>query len=291
MISRIVQHINATTVLAFIALIFATTGGALAVNDHGGAAGKAASATSLAGSRAIAPAASSSKAKSKSKVGPRGPRGPAGPAGPAGAVGKNGANGAAGPQGEKGSAGTTGTNGTNGGAGESVTVSTPSSNECNGEGGAKVSNTSGSATACNGKTGYTNTLPKDKTETGVWTVAANSIGYVFVPISFPIPLAAGTAGSAVITNVHFLGLGETAKAGEGCGSGTVEKPEAEPGNLCVYTSEASPAILPSNVSISDPALPSRKEGAGATGANLKIFVEELSGGVALGEGTWAVSAE
>jgi hypothetical protein len=91
-------------------------------------------------------------------------------------------------------------------------------------------------------------------------------------------------------NVHFFVVGEAAKAGEGCGEGTAEKPEAEPGNLCVFTSEASPEIEPGTVHISDTGLPNRKEGAGTTGANLRYNVKEAPGGLALGEGTWAVTA-
>ena len=286
MISRIIQHINATTVLAFIALIFATTGGALAVNDHGGAGTKAASATPSVGNSATAPVAITSKAKSKAKIKSKvGPRGPAGAAGAAGAAGKNGTNGASGSQGEKGPAGTNGTSGTNG---ESVTVSTPSGSECKGEGGAKVSNASGSATACNGKTGYTPTLPAGQTETGTWSLAVTSKGYVAIPLSFSIPLAPGTPGEPVIENVHYFEAGATA-SGHGCGKGTAEKPEAEPGNLCVYTGEAEPGIiLPENVHLTDPA--NGKEGAGSAGANLKIYIEEAPGGLAHGGGTWAVSA-
>jgi hypothetical protein len=267
MISRILQHINATTVLAFIALIFATTGGALAVGDHGGSSTKAASATSSAGSRALAPVARSSKAKSKGKVGPRGPAGPRGAAGPAGPAGPTGPTGPSGAKGETGATGVTGATGPQGPKGEI------------GEKGAT------------GTTGYTETLPAGKTETGVWTLAVTSKGWVAIPLSFPIPLPPGTPGNPVIEHVHYLEEGATASAGHGCGKGTAEKPEAEPGNLCIYTGEAEPGIiLPENVHINDPALTGGKEGAGATGANLKIYIEEAPGGLANAVGTWAVSA-
>ncbi len=290
MISRIVRHIHASTAIAFAALILSMAGGAFAFGGQGGGSGpKVAPGAALGRPTTAVAVATASKKKSKVKVGPRGPAGPAG---------KNGTNGAQGPQGEKGPSGSNGTNGANGinGApGENVTVSTPSGSECNDEGGAKVSNASGSAVACNGKTGYVETLPAGKMEKGTWAfVATEAEGEVhaFVPLSFTIPLPAGAPGSVVIdeNHIHFFNEGESTTLGDGCGKGTAESPEAEPGNLCVYTNYA-PAFDSADVEIIDPEVSGRPIGAGTTGANLKVGIGSPSSESVRGEGTWAVSAE
>lgn len=90
--------------------------------------------------------------------GATGPAGPQGPKGDTGAAGKDGTN---------------GTNGTDGKNGKSViTEKEPTeTTNCEGFGGAKF-HTEGSGTtvfACNGETGFTETLPSGKTETGTWS--------------------------------------------------------------------------------------------------------------------------
>ncbi|HEX2070761.1 MAG TPA: hypothetical protein VHF90_03815, partial [Thermoleophilaceae bacterium] len=50
----------------------------------------------------------------------------------------------------------------------------------------------------------------------------------FVPISFPIPLAAGIGS----TGYHTVPVGGPAPAG--CTGGTVTSPKADPGHICVY---------------------------------------------------------
>ena len=97
MFSALRKQITPTTVVAFMALVFAITGGAFAASSGGGDKGSNATASvvPLAG-------AAKSKAKPKAKAGPRGPAGPAG---------KNGANGAAGPQGPGGRQGRNGRGG------------------------------------------------------------------------------------------------------------------------------------------------------------------------------------
>lgn len=99
MISRIRTHLNAATLVAIIALVFAMTGGALAVGGHGG------------GARATA------SAKGKGKAGPRGPAGPAGKEGKPGPEGKQGPSGKEGPPGKEGSEGKQGPAGKEGPAG------------------------------------------------------------------------------------------------------------------------------------------------------------------------------
>ena len=86
----------------------------------------------------------------------------------------------------------------------------------------------------------------------------------------------------------FFARGEVAKPREGCGEGSAAKPEAEPGNLCVYITE-SETIDASYMSAKDPAL-FREEGVGATGFVLSLQVP--SGGANVASlGTWAVTAK
>jgi Collagen triple helix repeat (20 copies) len=262
--NRFARYINPATVIAFVALVFAISGGAFAATGGG-----------------TREAASVAKAKKKAPVGrpgPRGPQGPTGVAGPTGPAGPTGAQGAQGPAGPTGATGAKGEAGAPGAPGEAGKQGPP------------------------GTTGFTATLPSKATETGSWAFTAHENAYrengngavapnhESVSISFPIPLAAGAPGSPVIEgeHVHFLAVGETGASVEGCGNGTAEKPEAEPGNLCVYTRSNAPAIP--GAFIFDPALSEGTAGAGATGAYLVIFVETFEGGTAEGYGTWAVTA-
>jgi hypothetical protein len=121
------------------------------------------------------------------------------------------------------------------------------------------------------------------------TTKANVSLYVLVPISFPIPLHGEEAvtNKPVIegANVHFFAKGVTANAGEGCGTGSATKPEAEPGNLCIYTGQGG--IEAGQVEVNPAALPS-VQGASATGASLAILVHEATENAV---GTWAVTAK
>lgn len=189
-----------------IALVFAMFGGAYAASNSSG--GKA------------------TASKTKTVKGPRGPKGAAGPAGPAGPVG---------PQGPAGANGKDGSNGTNGTNGTSTTTAAYSGSEC-ANGGVEVKSASPTAYVCNGEdgqTGFTETLPSGKSEHGVWNYNLNAGNKV--PVSFPIPLAAGAA-------VHFMPLG--GQPTEEC-PGTATEPAAASGNLCVYqaVSSAEPTFL------------------------------------------------
>jgi hypothetical protein len=276
---------NATTVVAFAALSLSMAGGAFALGGQGGSAPKAASgdgsatkAASAGGAsngRTVAVATATASKKSKGKPGPRGPAGSRGATGPAGPAGPTGTGGAQGPQGPAGGVGPQGPQGPQGAPGE------------NGK------------TEIKTETNFDKTLPSKATETGSWSFTAyekavgGGLSHIRVPISFPIPLAAGTPGSPVIEseNVHFIAEGATATQGEGCDTGTAEKPEAEPGNLCVYVSVFQPTVLSSEPPLSfDPGL--NAEGAGTTGASLFFFLEgHYEGGTADGSGTWAVTAK
>jgi hypothetical protein len=135
MFHRVRRHLNASTLIALLALVFAVTGGAFAATGHGG---------SPAGALASVKAGAA-----KSKRGPRGPQGPAGPAGKNGAAGPAGP---AGPVGAKGETGATGAAGANGVAGAGVTSAVFKTDKggCK-EGGVELFSASGTSYVCNGE--------------------------------------------------------------------------------------------------------------------------------------------
>jgi hypothetical protein len=123
-----------------------------------------------------------------------------------------------------------------------------------------------------------------------------------VPISFTVALATGMNGSGCETEkspcqVHYINaagkeviqLATKEVVSTQC-KGTVEKPTAEPGNLCIYTAEVT-RVLITTESIGPPAAsPFTSIGTGTVGAVLNVDVEEASS-EAGGKGTWAVTAE
>jgi hypothetical protein len=289
MFGRVRTHLSYANVAATMALVFALTGGAVAASSHSGGGDSNGNGNSFI--KASASVASThvyavvAKKKSSSKGGARGPAGPkgaTGATGPAGPTGATGATGATGPAGN----GTPGTNGTNGTNGQSVTGKQlePGEGGCE-DGGSEFTSASGNTTACNGTTGFTKTLPAGETEHGVWDYTENgSGGAQWVSLSFPIPLAK----ALVAANVHFIEEGATAPAG--CTGGSVSKPVAEPGNLCVYVGETEGALPQENGAIRDPELPRPHDleaGAGAGGAILQLIDVATGTGA---WGTWAVTA-
>jgi hypothetical protein len=240
MFSTLRNRFGIPGVISVIALVFAMFGGAYAASNTSGG-GKA-------------------TASAKGKKGPRGPKGATGPAGPAGAQGP------AGPAGAKGDAGAAGTNGTSGAPGApgtSVTNTALVKGNVNcPEGGAEFKVGAGAPTrACNGTTGFTETLPSGKTETGTWSVAVPPIEAFLeftAPISFSIPVkvkAPAEAGEAFYFTPGQVAGGEFGKeegTGNGCTVGAPEcvdtgcnwaledpeaGPEASPGTLCVFSEE------------------------------------------------------
>lgn len=189
------------------------------------------------------------------KAGRDGAPGSAGAKGETGAAGPTGPAGSQGPQGPKGENGTNGANGTNGKDGSPWTAS--------------------------------GTLPKGKTETGTWSVSAGPTNAPIFMISFTLPLAS-SLGAAEVHYVASTGNGSTCP-------GSVAKPEAEPGNLCVYETLATGVekegpiakalIFDPSVSLSH-GVPNH--GAGTSGAVVYLS-KEGTGEPPFGYGTWAVT--
>jgi len=242
-------------VISVIALVFAMIGGAWAANN------------SADGGKATASA--------KAKKGPRGPRGPkgpkgdtgpAGPAGPQGAKGDTGAAGKDGAQGLQGNPGTPGSAGTSAKATSFTGTKTVGSVTCN-EGGIEVTSANPATAVCNGvkgQTGFTETLPNGKTETGAWSVGlAPNAEKPYVDFSFNIPL---TSAPTVVFNKP-----ETSDC-----PGDVNEPKAAAGKLCIYIEVLekgkAEALFPT-VSYK-------------TGAAMPFDLEKEGFGV----GTWAVQA-
>jgi hypothetical protein len=221
------KRLTYTNVAVTLALVFAMSGGAYAASKY-----------LITSTKQISPKVL------KTLQGKRGPAGPAGAAGTTGPQGPAGTPGAAG-KGEKGDPGVegkTGANGTNGTNGESVTVKTLGKGQggCT-EGGGEFSDKTGKATACNGSPWTAGgTLPAGKTETGEWTVSGYDTSPVVrrAAVSFALPLNK----KPVVHLINASHLMEYTASGEQTSTaclGTVEKPEATPGNLCIYTSAES----------------------------------------------------
>jgi hypothetical protein len=275
MLSPLRNRFGIPGVISVIALVFAMFGGAYAATN------------SSEGGKATASA--------KAKKGPRGPKGATGPAGPAGTAGPAGPAGPAGAKGDKGDKGDTGSAGA---AGVSPTGSEfvgTKAGHCD-EGGVefKGANTTYACNGVNGvdgETGFTETLPSGKTETGAWTFSPIGVGpfenLAEIAISFTIPLATEIPG----TNVHFEPEDYSGAPGADC-PGDVTTPTAKPGHLCVYTGfltqggESAPSEKPivrlDRGELSDQNVP----GASKAGAILRYEIESST----RVKGSWAVTA-
>ena len=204
----------------------------------------------------------------------------------AGKPGANGAPGAPGAKGETGAAGANGTNGTNGtpGAkGESVTIKAYEGEECPTEEGTEFSNTTGKSYACNGEnglTGFTDTLPPEKSEFGMWSVGpypGAAAGFqVYAPLSFNIPLKNRTEPNV---SVHYIP--EEAAGTPEC-PGTIGSPAAAPGNLCIY------AQIESGTTFKPPSNPETSFSQAGRAGILLFF--ELASANAKARGVWVVTA-
>ena len=257
MFQKVRKQITPATVMAFVALVFAITGGAFAATGSSGS-GNGGSPAAKATASVTSVHAVTAKAKKKA-ASTRGPAGPKGATGATGATGPAGATGATGPGGPAGGPGPTGNNGEKGEKGEKGEQGTPGKN------------------GTNGQTGFTETLPPGKTETGVWGFYGEDPG-VRIPISFPIQLSQGIEAS----HVKFVEGKQPGEKVEGCEGGSVVKPTAEQGYLCVYVKSSLEPGASAEFVENPEGTP--HGGAGTTGAILQIVGEHES------VGTWAVTA-
>jgi Collagen triple helix repeat (20 copies) len=196
-----------------------------------------------------------------------------------GANGKNGTNGVNGTDGAPGEKGPTGATGTQGPQGPEGKEGPTGKNGTNGKEGKEGKE--GSPWTAGG------TLPSGKSEKGTWGVATMPGSFLkgaavlaISPISFTIPLA-----ETVKANV--IGPGGKGGGGGACPeTSELSKPEAEPGNLCIF--EGAFAV---NVNEVNPIAPENgvKEG-GKTGVIVEILPTNNSEPVFV-NGTWAVTAK
>lgn len=172
----------------------------------------------------------------------------AGPTGPAGLPGAKGDTGAPGPAGKEGPEGPEGKEGPEGPPGPTET-----------------------------------TLPSGETLTGVWgfKVTEGSGNYP-VPISFPLRVT--PAPSEFITSTNYIPFG--ASSTTEC-PGTVEDPEAAPGEFCLYGGQEAAALTGASVdgSLANSLLWSSDPSSGLV---IPMAIEEPE---ARGRGTWAVTAK
>lgn len=255
MLSKLRKHFTFTNVALTLALVFAMTGGAYAASKY-----------LITSTKQISPKVL------KALAGKPGAKGPAGPAGPQGLTGA---------KGEPGAAGKDGAPGNNGANGENVTAKEIKASEttCSKQGGSSFTTGSTTTLACNGKEGSPwtagGTLPKGKTEKGVWsaTIGKSFEGGLsgYAPISFGIPLG------SVPTVVYITE--EAGSHAPGC-PGTAAEPQAADGSLCVYTTAQGLTTF-GEAEIT-------KAGAFLSFTGGKIGTTEVFG-VAV-HGTWAVTA-
>jgi hypothetical protein len=268
MFVRIGRRITYANVAVTFALIFAMTGGAYAAGKY-----------LITSTKQISPKVL------KSLVGKAGPAGKAGSAGPAGTVGPARPAGPAGPKGETG-ASITGESGKEGAVGPKGATGAPG------------------APGPKGATGPQGPLQSGKTEMGQWAVAQYMTGEspierVAVSLGFSIPLEHALGRE----QVHYIEEGEgeneeeskwAAAIKEGKCKGSVEKPEAAKGNLCVFTRSAVDLGIPALVKMEFEIRNAEAEevGAGISGAYMLTTIgAKLTKGEVSANGDWVVTAE
>ena len=260
---------TAGLIVAIVALVAALGGGAYAAS--GGLTGK---------QKKEVEQISKKFAGKNGKNGTNGAPGGTGPAGAPGGKGDAGTTGATGKEGPQGKEGPPGK------PGESVeVVAVPTGQTtCSGNGGAVIEPQE--VPVCNGSPWTVGTLPKGKTETGMWSIGTETSENFFAlsSVSFNVPLEA----TASVT-VHFINeSGEEEQFSGPVGPkppacpGNAGAPAAEPGTLCVYEALRSGAVgnAEHNGIGFENALPR------SVGSLLTFFAEPKS----FAYGTWAVTA-
>ncbi|HUC06736.1 MAG TPA: collagen-like protein [Solirubrobacterales bacterium] len=228
MFSTLRNRFGIPGVISVIALVFAMFGGAYAASNS----------------------SDGGKATASAKV-KKGSRGPKGATGPTGLTGLAGPTGAKGDKGEPGADGVSGGPGSTGPAGKSVIAKTFEGTEesddepCEERGGSsfEVQGSGAKTYACNGIQGeggggggggLPETLPPNKTETGVWDASipphTGEQSTSFSTVSFNIPLV------ATPTWEYIPPPPETNPDPVHC-PGDVESPQAASGWICFYAAE------------------------------------------------------
>lgn len=265
---QIGKRVTYANVTATLALVLAMSGGALAASHY-----------LITSTKQISPKVLKQLKGGPGAVGPQGPPGAAGVA-QKGERGEKGEKGEAtrGPEGPQGKAGTTGPEGAEGPEGPQGKVGTTGPEGAAGK--------EGSPWTAGG------TLPSGKSEKGqlglaVLPAAAEEVEYASISFQVPLakPLAAGTA-----TGVHIFENTVT-NAGEGCPVGSsVFKPEAEPGNLCVFLTSHANLKFPKGEEVFNPeaVVNQISEQVGRTGVLLTTESEGAGTGHLIGD--WAVTA-
>lgn len=270
MFSRIRKRLTFTNVALILVLVFVMTGGAYAAKKY-----------LITSTKQISPAVLK---QLEGKAGPAGSPGAQGPAGPAGPAGTNGTNGTNGKDGEKGANGNEGAAGATGSKGLTGTTGPTGPTGPKGTAGINGENGTTGPTGPTGQTGFTETLPSGKTEKGTWVVvghpgAGESLA---TSLSFSIPLAQALPEE----HVHFI-EGEVTGEHEGCPKGSsAAKPEAEPGNLCVFLDSGFKVNFESATILSG-----ETGGIEAGKAGAWLLVHPAAEGLLAANGTWAVTAE
>jgi hypothetical protein len=234
----------------------------------------------------------------KGNTGATGVTGATGAAGATGSNGSNGATGAAGATGEKGNTGANGSNGANGATGA---TGNNGATGATGVTGATGNNGATGATGEKGNTGPAGAtgaagsgFPEEnttQTETGYWS--ATSPGEALLEpnvtvgqISFPVPVQEGQPANVVYMTKATSELAEN-NAGRptGCKEGTIEKPKAAVGFLCVFTGQENNANATFKAIESAGGTEGRASRTGAT----VVFHASAAAARVLVAGSWAVT--
>ncbi len=122
-------------------------------------------------------------------------------------------------------------------------------------------------------------LPSGRTETGTWAFVSHAEGPIRVPLSFSIPTAEPLKPTLGRGPIELLEPKEEdpTDTHPNC-PGTVNKPEADPGFVCVYSE-----------TLEDPPLAASDQASPRTSGVVLVF-ESKSSAPQIDEGTWAVTA-
>jgi hypothetical protein len=276
MFHAIRTRINATTMVAILALVFAMTGGAYAAKKY-----------LITSTRQISPSVLKAL------------QGKAGPAGPGGAVGA-GTPGAQGPAGPQGPAGKDGANGTNGKDGTNGTSGKEGPQGATGaKGAAGVTGAAGTTGPAGSPWTAGGILPSGSTETGSFATTGEIESGLellkgknaLVAVGFNIPVKPAPA----FVYVPGTETGFGSNAGAGCPGVTGEAvPQAASGKFCVYMrgfNAFEQEIPPATVETMNPAGPEFAS-TGVTPAGTSLLLTCPSGGtleVCVARGLWAVT--